>query len=45
MENDPHENPALARRNAILGWALFGVFVVLFLGTVGVALVYLAVVD
>jgi hypothetical protein len=45
MENDPHENPVLARRNVILGWALFGVFLVLFLGTVGVALVYLAVVD
>jgi hypothetical protein len=37
---DPHA--ALARRNALWGWALFGVFVVLFGGTVGVALVYLA---
>jgi hypothetical protein len=45
MENDPHENPALARRNALLGWALFGIFLVLFGGTVAVAFVYLAVVD
>ncbi len=45
MENDPHENPELARRNTILGWSLFGVFVVLFFGTIGVAFVYLAVVD
>ncbi|HEX9415798.1 MAG TPA: hypothetical protein VF895_03735 [Gaiellaceae bacterium] len=35
-------DPELQRKNAILGWALFGVFVVLFLGTVGVALLYLA---
>jgi hypothetical protein len=32
----------LARKNTVLGWALFGVFVVLFLGTVGIALLYLA---
>jgi hypothetical protein len=31
----------LARRNILWGWALFGLFVVLFGGTVGVALVYL----
>ena len=31
----------LARRNMLWGWALFGLFVVLFGGTVGVALVYL----
>ena len=31
----------LARKNILWGWALFGLFVVLFGGTVGVALVYL----
>jgi hypothetical protein len=34
-------DPELTRRNNRLGLALFGVFVVLFLGTVLVALVYL----
>lgn len=34
--------PELARKNLILGWALFGVFVLLFAGTVGVAFLYLA---
>jgi hypothetical protein len=34
--------PDLERKNLILGWALFGVFVVLFAGTIGVALLYLA---
>ena len=37
--------PELARRNVALGLALFGVFVVLFAGTVVVAVIYLAVVD
>jgi hypothetical protein len=32
---------ALARKNMMWGWALFGLFWLLFLGTVGVALVYL----
>jgi hypothetical protein len=32
----------LARKNLRLGWALFGVFVLLFAGTVAVAFVYLA---
>lgn len=32
----------LARRNNLFGWALFGLFVLLFVGTIGVALVYLA---
>jgi hypothetical protein len=32
----------LARRNARLGWLLFGVFVLLFAGAVGVAFLYLA---
>ena len=31
----------LEHGNALLGWALFGVFVVLFIATVIVALVYL----
>jgi hypothetical protein len=34
--------PELARKNLIMGWALFGVFLLLFAGTVGVALLYLA---
>ena len=37
MEHDRE----LERGNALLGWALFGLFVVLFLATVLVALVYL----
>jgi hypothetical protein len=32
---------ALARKNIVWGWALFGLFLVLFGGTVGVAFVYL----
>ena len=32
---------ALARKNIVWGWALFGLFCVLFAGTTGVALVYL----
>jgi len=32
---------ALARKNLLWGWALFGLFVLLFGGTVGVAFVYL----
>jgi hypothetical protein len=35
-------SPELERRNLILGWALFGVFLLIFAGTVGVALLYLA---
>jgi hypothetical protein len=34
--------PELERRNLVLGWALFALFLVLFAGTVGVALLYLA---
>jgi hypothetical protein len=34
-------DPELERTNTLLGWALFGVFVVLFVGTVLVALIYL----
>jgi hypothetical protein len=44
-QNDPSMNPELARRNLIWGWSLFGLFVVLFGGTVVVALIYLAVAD
>ncbi len=32
----------LARKNNLWGWALFGVFLLLFAGTVGIAFVYLA---
>ena len=35
-------DPELSRRNARLGWLLFGVFVVLFAGTFGIAFLYLA---
>jgi hypothetical protein len=34
-------DPGLARRNVRLGWALFGVFVLLFAGTFLVAILYL----
>jgi hypothetical protein len=34
--------PELARKNVRLGWLLFGIFVVLFAGTVGIAFLYLA---
>jgi hypothetical protein len=34
-------DPELARKNARLGWLLFLVFLVLFAGTWGVALLYL----
>jgi hypothetical protein len=33
--------PELERKNLILGWALFGIFVLLFAGTVAVAFLYL----
>ena len=32
----------LARKNNLWGWALFGLFLLLFGGTFGIALVYLA---
>jgi hypothetical protein len=35
-------DPELARKNVRLGWLLFGIFVLLFAGTVGVAFLYLA---
>lgn len=31
----------VARRNLVFGWALFGLFWVLFAGTIGVAYIYL----
>ena len=34
--------PEIERKNLVLGWALFGLFLLLFVGTVGVALLYLA---
>jgi hypothetical protein len=34
-------DPELARRNVRLGWLLFGIFAVLFAGSIGVAFLYL----
>jgi hypothetical protein len=34
-------DPKLERKNMALGWALFGLFMLLFLGTFAVALIYL----
>ena len=34
-------DPDLVRRNARLGWLLFGVFLLLFAGSIGVAFLYL----
>lgn len=38
---EPLTDAEIARKNMRWGWALFGLFFVLFGGTVGVALVYL----
>lgn len=35
-------DPELVRRNVRLGWLLFGIFWLLFAGSIGVALLYLA---
>ena len=35
-------DPELARKNVRLGWLLFGLFLLLFAGAWGVALLYLA---
>jgi hypothetical protein len=35
-------SPEEARRNVLLGWALFGLFLVIFAATIGLALLYLA---
>jgi hypothetical protein len=37
---DPDEE--IARRNVLLGWALFALALAIFGGTIGVALIYLA---
>jgi hypothetical protein len=34
--------PGLERKNLVLGWALFAIFVLLFAGTFAIALLYLA---
>jgi hypothetical protein len=34
--------PELARKNLVLGWWLFVIFLVIFAGTIGVAFLYLA---
>ena len=34
-------DPELARKNARLGWTLFALFLLLFAGTFGVALLYM----
>ena len=34
--------PELERKNLLLGWALFALFLILFAGTIGVAFLYLA---
>ncbi len=34
-------SPELKRKNLLFGWALLGIFVLLFAGTVAVALLYL----
>jgi hypothetical protein len=38
---EPLSDAEIARKNMRWGWALFGLFWVLFGGTIGVALVYL----
>ena len=35
-------DPDAARRGMLIGWGLFALFLVLFAGSIGVALVYLA---
>jgi hypothetical protein len=42
MHEPPEPEAALARKNLVFGLALFGVFMLLFAGTVIVALIYLA---
>jgi hypothetical protein len=43
MHEPPDPEAALARKNLVFGLVLFGIFWLLFLGTVIVALIYLAV--
>jgi hypothetical protein len=42
-EHKPHapSEAEIARRNLVWGWALFGLFCLLFAGTIGVAYIYL----
>ena len=42
MQDAIEPDAELARKNNLWGWALFGLFVLLFFGTIGLALVYLA---
>ena len=35
-------NPELAKKNVRLGWLLFGVFLLLFGGSIAIAFIYLA---
>ena len=39
--HEPVIDAELARKNMLWGWALFGLFIVLFAGTVAVAFIYL----
>ena len=43
MHEPPDPDAAVARKNLVFGLVLFGIFWLLFLGTVVVALIYLAV--
>ncbi len=43
--NDHEAELELQRRNLRFGWALFGLFVLLFAGTILVALLYLQLTD
>ena len=42
MHEPPDPEAALGRKNLVFGLALFGIFLLLFVGTVLVALIYLA---
>jgi hypothetical protein len=42
VTDDLTPTPELERKNILFGLALFGIFLFLFAGTVGVALLYLA---
>jgi hypothetical protein len=42
MHEPADAEAALARKNLVFGFVLFGIFVLLFVGTVVVALIYLA---
>ncbi len=38
-------DPETQRKNNVLGWALFGLTVAIFAGTIGIAFAYLALFD